>query len=65
MLAPEIIASIITFLIYKSITTGNFPNMLKHVQVSPDFKTGSKDEVNIYRPISILPTASKLIEEMG
>ena len=62
-LALDILASSITFLINKSITTGNFPNMWKHARVSPVFKTGSKDEMNNYRPISVLPTLSKLIEK--
>ena len=62
-LAPDILASSITFLINKSITTGNFPSMWKHARVSPVFKTGSNDEVNNYRPISFLPTLSKLIEK--
>ena len=62
-LAQDILASSITFLINKSITTGNFPNMWKHARVSPVFKTGSKDEVNNYRPISVHPTLSKLIEK--
>ena len=37
--------------------------MWKHARVSPVFKTGSKDEVNYYRPTSVLPTLSKLIEK--
>ena len=45
-LAQDILASSITFLINKRITTGNFPNIWKHARVSPVFKTGSKDEVN-------------------
>ena len=31
--------------------------------VKPLFKTGAKDDKNKYRPISILPTVSKLIDK--
>ncbi len=34
----------------------------KNAKVTPLFKSGEKDKVNNYRPISILPTLSKLIE---
>ena len=37
--------------------------MWKYARVSPVFKTGSKGEVNNYRPISVLPTFSKLIKK--
>ena len=35
----------------------------KEAKVTPLFKTGNKEDVNNYRPISILPTLSKLIEK--
>ena len=37
--------------------------MWKEAKVKPLFKTGDKDDINNYRPISILPTISKLIEK--
>ena len=40
-----------------------FPQPWKEAKISPIFKTGSKDDVNNYRPISILPTLSKIIEK--
>ena len=37
--------------------------MWKEAKVKPLFKSGDKDDINNYRPISILPTISKLIEK--
>ena len=35
----------------------------KRQKVKPLYKAGGKEDVNDYRPISILPTLSKLIEK--
>ena len=43
---------------------GVYPNLLKLAKVIPIFKAGSKLEVNNYRPISLLPTLSKIIEKL-
>ena len=37
--------------------------MWKEAKVKPLFKSGDKDNINNYRPISILPTISKIIEK--
>ena len=46
-----------------SLITGKFPCSWKEAKVKPLFKTGAKDDKNNYRPVSILPTVSKLIEK--
>ena len=51
-------------LINKSFELGVYPNSLKLAKVIPIFKAGSKLEVNNYRPISLLPTLSKIIEKL-
>ena len=51
------------FIVNKSISSGQFPSAWKEAKVKPLFKSGSKDDINNYRPISILPTISKLIEK--
>ena len=62
-MAPNVLVPSITFMINKSIETGVFPSTWKNAKVNPIFKTGDKDDVNNYRPISILPTLSKVIEK--
>ena len=46
-----------------SIRSGIFPHMWKHAKVVPLRKKKSQDDVNNYRPISILPIASKILEK--
>ena len=50
-------------LINKSIATGCFPSQLKQAKVLPIFKGGTKSDPSNYRPISILPTMSKIFEK--
>ena len=57
LLSPSIAA-----LINKSILTGRFPDQFKLAKVFPIHKTGSKSDPANYRPISILPTISKIFE---
>ena len=45
----------------QNVISGTFPKAWKEAKV-PTFKSGSKEDVNNYRPISILPTLSKIIE---
>lgn len=44
--------------------TGVFPSEWKTARVTPIFKAGAKDDVNNYRPVSILPVVSKLLERV-
>ena len=62
-LAAEILSSSIAALINKSLYTGQFPNQLKMAKVFPIFKSGQKTDPSNYRPISILPTLSKIFEK--
>jgi len=45
-----------------SFTTGCFRNQLKITNICPIFKNGSKDVFPNYRPISVLPSFSKIFE---
>ena len=62
-IAPNVLAPSITYIINRSIESGIFPCIWKNAKVNPIFKSGDKDNVNNYRPISILPTLSKIIEK--
>lgn len=44
--------------------TGVFPSSLKRSEVCPIYKNGDKDRINNYRPISILPAISKVLEKI-
>ena len=62
-MSANVITPSILFIVNKSISLNQFPNIWKEAKVKPLFKSGSKDDINNYRPISILPTISKLIEK--
>ena len=63
--ASPIVTSSLTFIINQSITTGIFPiNVWKRARVLPIFKEGRRTDPNKYRPISVLPVVSKLIERV-
>ena len=44
--------------------SGVSPNTLKRATIQPHFKTGSKTDVNNYRPISILPAFGKIFQKI-
>lgn len=47
-----------------SLSNGIFPNLMKIAKVIPLFKVGDDDNVGNYRPISILPVLSKVLEKI-
>ena len=53
---------ILTHIIGSSLTQGIFPSSLKCAKVIPLHKGDSKIEISNYRPISLLPTFSKIYE---
>jgi len=48
----------------QSFVTGIFPDKLKHARVTPIFKSDDKLLVNNYRPVSVLPVFSKMLEKL-
>ena len=63
-IAPEIVSLPLTWIINACIREGTFPEIWKQARVLPVHKKGAKDNVQNYRPISILPAASKVLEEV-
>ena len=61
-LSAPYITHIITEICNLSITKKQFPNDWKTAVVTPLFKKGSTDDSGNYKPISILPIFSKLLE---
>ena len=62
----ESTAPILSKLINISISKGKFPREWKTARVVPIPKPGSEKDTTVgYRPISILPIASKIIERHG
>ena len=59
----EIIAALICKLINSSFSTGIFSSIFKCAKIASIFKEGNPQLVSNYRPISILPTLSKVIEK--
>ena len=60
--APAIVASL-TKICNLSIETGVFPSQWKQARITPIHKGGPKDDCSNYRPISILPVLSKILEK--
>ena len=58
------IAKPLTIIINQSLKTGVFPDALKIANVKPLYKKGDNFCLNNYRPISLLPTISKIFERV-
>ena len=66
-LIKEIVAHIsipLTHIFNKSLSLGAVPDIYKIAKVIPVFKTGDKNDPNNYRPISLLPAFSKILEKI-
>ena len=48
----------------RSLSEGAFPNDLKQAKIKPLHKKNAKDEMSNYRPISLLPAISKILEKI-
>ena len=58
----SVIAKPISYIINLSLRTGQVPTDWKIARVVPVHKSGSTTDVNNYRPISVLPVISKIME---
>ena len=60
----KVLAKPVTELCNLSITSGKFPDSCKIAKLKPIYKKGSLTEASNYRPISLLPLISKVIEKV-
>ncbi len=54
----------ITVIVNTFLTTGVFPEIWKHALIIPLFKKGDQENVSNYRPISLLPILSEIVEKI-
>ncbi|KAG7310900.1 hypothetical protein JYU34_003732 [Plutella xylostella] len=60
----ELLSGLIVHICNLSLRSGRFPDAFKHSTIIPIHKSGDKADVGNYRPISILPTLSKILERI-
>ena len=60
----KILSKLISEICNLSISHGIFPNDCKVAKLKPIFKKGKKVDLSNYRPISLLPLISKIIEKV-
>ena len=63
-LGGPVLTQILTLLYNKSLEQGIFPNVLKISKILPIHKGDSVFEMSNYRPISLLPIFSKILEKL-
>jgi len=61
--SAAVITQSITFLVNLSLTTGIIAGVRKQARVVPLHKSGERQVMDNYRPISILPVISKIAEK--
>lgn len=62
--SAPVLSPIINHICNLCLSTGKFPQIFKTSIITPVHKSGSRDSVNNYRPISILPVISKILEKI-
>ncbi len=60
----EGISKRLTYICNLSFQTSKFPNKMKIAKVIPLYKTGNKHHFTNYRPLSLLPQFSKILEKL-
>ena len=54
----------LTYICNFSFESGKFPEKMKTAEVIPLFKSGDREKYTNYRPVSILPQFSKILEKI-
>lgn len=60
----DVLSKSITFLYNKSLELGCLPNKWKLANIVPVFKSGDKNNIINYRPVSLLSVVSKILERL-
>ncbi|XP_062529771.1 uncharacterized protein LOC134200606 [Bombyx mori] len=60
----HLLATPLTYIFNLCLSNGTFPSCLKKAVIIPIHKSGERDKVQNYRPISIFPSISKLLERL-
>ena len=60
--AASVVCEPLTHIFNCCLDSGQFPDSFKVVKVIPVFKKGNRQEMDNYRPISIIPVISKVFE---
>ena len=63
-IAKDLIATSLADIFNACIETKVFPDDLKIGKVTPIFKSERKDDLNNYRPITVLPTVARVMERL-
>ena len=63
-IAAPVISDAMTYIFNQAVTLCTFPNGWKIARVIPLFKNGQRNLPGNYRPISILPALSKVMERI-
>lgn len=62
-LVCQVVSTPLSELINCSFAAGQFPTVLKNATITPIHKSGPTDQLNNFRPISVLPLFSKIFEK--
>ena len=61
----SLISEPLSIIFYQCLCSGIFPTKMKIARVTSVHKRGKQNDVNNYRPISVLPIFSKLLENVS
>ena len=60
----DLVSKPLTYIYNTSLENGTFPKEMKIAKVIPLFKAGDKKLFSNYRPVSLLPQFSKILEKI-